>query len=182
MMTISGFTVTAAVVGICLSLVSILANREKIGNLGEKTTFRMQRTLSFTLIAVAVGSSLFGLFWLYHEPQYQGQALDAMVPVAIGLCAVMCALVFSLYEVRIEETHLSYGLMGKKTIEYVSIKEIRDIRYEGSPRIILVTSSGRNIGIWSNLLGYDELVAEIKRRCNCTYTVMNTRTQYVERK
>ncbi len=171
----SVFTATAVVVGVCLSLVSIMANREQASHLGEKTIFRMQRTLSLTLIAVAVGSSLFGLFWLKHEPQYQDQALDAMVPVAIGLCAVVCAFVFSLYVVRINETHLSYGLMGIKTIEYNSIKEIRDIRYEGSPRIILVTNSGRNIGIWSNLLGYDELISELRRRCNCTYTVLNSR-------
>ncbi|SDY61729.1 hypothetical protein SAMN04515617_117114 [Collimonas sp. OK242] len=168
----SMISATAAVVAICLSLVSLLANRERAKHRDGGLKFRMEKTLTYTLIAVTLISSCMALFWLLKEPHYQGQGDDAVVPAFIGFCAILCGLVFSSYEVRLGETNLYFGIKGRREISYSSIAEIHDIRNEGSPRMILVTNLGTRIGIWSNLLGYDDLVAELKSRCNCTYTVI----------
>ena len=169
---ITGFSASAAVTGICLSFVSLLANRERAKYTAGSPTFNMQRSLSYAWVVVAIIASCMALYMLL--PNYQGQANDAMVPAVISLSSMLGSIIFSFYEVRLGENHLWYGLKARKKIEYSSIVEIQDIRNERSFRIVLVTNTGKRIGIWSNLLGYDHLVQEMKHWCQCTYNVINT--------
>lgn len=156
--------VGVAIVG-GLSSLRVLVALERKGVRETGTTFRIKKDLvaffdGLFLVSFALG----GLLFLASKPN-QGLS-DAFPAVIIGMLSISCSLVYSLYEVRLEESHLRYGLRGHQQIPYSTIHEIRDVQDENNPKMILSTSLGR-IGLWRNLLEYEELLAALKSRCHC---------------
>ena len=166
---------TAAIVAICLAVFAQVSALERRRYVGNDTVFHMEKTLSIITLIVAILAGCLALYWLMHEPHYVGQEGDAFVPAFLGFCSSLCAVIWSLYEVRLGEEQLFYGIKGRLSVSYDSIVEIQDIRNQGSPRLNLILQSGKRIGIWSNLLGYDVLVNTLRSRCACQYTLNKKR-------
>ena len=78
-----------------------------------------------------------------------------------------CAFIWAYYEVRLERDVIRFGLKARRSIGYAEISKIVNIRNQGSPRAELITNTGKRIKIWSNLLGYENLISELKAHCDC---------------
>lgn len=170
-------SLTVGVSGIALSLMSLFISKEVSSYRQDGATFKMQRTLVYFLVIVALCAILFSAFIFFRRPQYDGQAGDALVPMVIAGICVICALVWTYYEVRLEDDGLHLGLQGRKILQYSQVVKIVDIRNQGSPRAVLITESGDRVGIWSNLLGYERLISELQIRCGCDYVKLEARGQ-----
>jgi hypothetical protein len=161
---------------IALTLMSLLIATEINGHRQDGTIFKMQRSLVFFVMAVAICGVLLSIYIL-RQPQYPTQSQDALVPASIAGICVICALIWMSYEVRLESESLRFGFKARKCVLYSEIIKIVDIRNQGSPRAILTTKSGGHVGVWSNLLGYEKLISELKIRCACDYVKLENRGQ-----
>lgn len=161
-----GVAFTAAVVGILLSLISLFARKEGARFKSTTNVYKMQKTLIYTCLCVATSMiALAGFLWvqaIYYGGRHGG---DAAVPATIGAFAALCALIWSLYEVRLEAASIRFGLAARRSLAYSEVKEIRDIRNQGSPRAVLIGGRGERYGLWSNLLGYGDLIDKLKEHC-----------------
>lgn len=157
---------TGAAVGLCLSVMSFFASRERRKVKITDGTYRMQRTIIYTcaILALLLIFLTFGLLW-QAEFRHGRRGSDAAVPACLGAFSALCAVVWSTYQVRIESDSLRFGLGAKKSLPLKDVKEIRDIRNQGSPRVVLITREGKKIGLWSNLLGYEDLIDKLKAGC-----------------
>ncbi|WP_369148848.1 hypothetical protein [Burkholderia pseudomallei] len=164
---------TAAVVGIFLSIMSVLVRNERSRFSSVGNVYKMEKTLIYTCVFIAVVMTVTALFVAIRIP---GRGGDASVPACIGAAAALCALIWSIYEVRLETSGLRFGLRARRSVAYSEIKEIHDIRNQGSPRAVLITNSGIRINIWSNVLGYAELIEKLKGRCpHASYELVEQR-------
>jgi hypothetical protein len=159
-------TLTAMIVGILLSVISILARRERSSHKVSGVIYKMEKTLIYTCLVVSCLMITLAIFLSMQAIFYGGShGADAGVPAFIGLLSALCALVWSIYEVRLDANSIRFGLAARQSLLYLEIKEIEDIRSQGSPRAILVRADGKKFNIWSNLLGYVDLVDKLKVRC-----------------
>lgn len=157
---------TAAVVGLVLSIVSIFLKRERSWYVSVGSVYGMEKTLVYVCVCVAVAMILLAIILLILAAYYGGRhGRDAEIPACIGAAAALCALIWSIYQVRVEDVCIRFGLSARQSLLYSEIKEIRDIRNQGSPRAVLVAASGREHNLWSNLLGYEQLMDNLKKKC-----------------
>lgn len=157
---------TALVVGIVLNVISILASKERAKDIVSKTVFGMERTLIYAALMVAFSCCIIAMFCVFSVPESKVHHRDFLVPTVIGLMAVGCATIWALYRVELGKDVLYFRLLGKRSIRYGEINNIRDIRNQGSPRIVLEANGGSKINLWSNLLGHDVLVKGLRDRCS----------------
>lgn len=159
------FSFTAPVVATVLSLTSILAKREQ-GRAKISAVYRMERSLIDVAALVALAMALTATFLLIQARYYHGHhGSDLGAPAALGIISAICAYVWSVYEVRFDEADLRLGLYARVSVPYASIKEICEIRGQGSPRANLTTTSGRVFKVWSNLVGFDHAMDQLRSRC-----------------
>lgn len=165
---------TAMVVSILLSIVSMFARREQARYACTGNSYKMERTLIYVCLSIAVVMIGVALFLCMQAAYFDGtHGGGAEVPACVGLVSACCAFVWSVYQVVLDKMCVRFGLMARRTLDYTEIKEIRDIRNQGSPRILLVSKSGEKFNLWSNLLGYENLIAELKIKCpSATYRVV----------
>jgi hypothetical protein len=150
------------------SSLRVLLALERKGAQETDTTFRIKKDLvSFFDGLFLVSLVLGGLLFLSEKPNHG--LSNAFPAVIMGIISISCSLVYSLYEVRLEESHLRYGLRGCKRIPYSTILEIKDVQDKNSSKMILSTSLGR-IGLWRNLLEYEELLVALKSKRHCKYS------------
>lgn len=149
-----------------LASISIMASREKARQAGMSNTYKMEQTLVYVGAFVALMMALVVIFFLIHARYYHGShGSDVGVLAANGVGAAICAYVWSMYQVRFDDTGLRLGLYARTSLPYASIEEICEIRGQGSPRANLVTTSGRVVRIWSNLVGFDSVMNQLRSRC-----------------
>lgn len=161
---------------IALALMSLYISKETRMHRQVGGVFKMQSTLIYFVMAVAVCALLLS-FYILYQPQYSGRREDALAPLSLVVICSVCALVWVSYEVRLETESLNFGIRGRRRLHYSQIVKIVDIRNQGSPRAILITRSGNRHGVWSNLLGYEALISELKIRCRCDYEKLEARGQ-----
>lgn len=169
-------SLAAGISSLALTLTSLFIAREINGHRQEDHIFKMQRSLIFSAMAVAICGVLFS-FYILCQPQYATQSQDASLPLSLaGLC-IICALLWMSYEVRLGSASLLFCFKARKCVPYSEIVKIVDIRNQGSPRAILTTKTGARVGVWSNLLGYEKLISELTIRCQCDYVKLENRGQ-----
>jgi hypothetical protein len=160
------FELTAAAVAVLLSVVSVLRGRERsrYKSLGE--VYKMEKTLIYPCLCLSFSMLALAIFLSVQAAYYGGShGGDAGVPAFVGVAASCCALIWSVYEVRLDATSIKFGLVARLALQYSEIKEIRDIRNQGSPRAVLISGDGKGFNIWSNVLGYHDLIDKLKARC-----------------
>jgi hypothetical protein len=160
------FELTAAAVAVLLSVVSLLrgGERSRYKPLGE--VYKMEKTLIYPCLCVSFSMPALAIFLSFQAAYYGGShGRDAGVPAFVGVAASFCALIWSVYEVRLDATSIKFGLVARLALQYAEIREIRDIRNQGSPRTVLIGDDGKRFNIWSNLLGHDDLIDKLKARC-----------------
>lgn len=160
------FSLVAAVVGVGLSIVAFFSRRERARSLIVGDVYKMERVIIYTSLFVCVAMMAVAISLIVHDAYGDAHGSDADVPASVGLLAAICALVWSAYEVRTEAACIRFGLMARKSLPYLQVREILDIRNQGSPRAVLITADGRKFKIWSNLIGYYDLVDKLKSRCS----------------
>lgn len=156
------FWFTPVVVGLGLSVVRIYSQRAQ-SDVCTDNRFFMTRALSYMMLAVAI-VSLCAAASVYFTNSGHPKS-DANPGLAISAAAILCALVWSLYEVRLEASTLRFGLLARRPLPYERIARIVEIRNERSPRAILITVDGKKVGIWSNLNGFDTLMNRLVDKC-----------------
>jgi len=162
-------SLTGAICIISLSAISFFIKKEIFNHKINDQKFLIQRTPIYFTIAIGFLAALFSIFVYFNEFGKNGYIETTLVPVSLAAVAFVFAGIFASYEVLIDDKFIHHGIFGKRKILLDDIKEIIDIRYQGSPRFLIVVRTGRKIGIWSNLLGHDELIATLCTRCQCTY-------------
>jgi hypothetical protein len=156
------FWLTPVVVGFALSLLRLYSLKAQSDECADNKFF-MNRALSYMMLVVAIGS-LFAAASVYFTNSGHPQS-DANPGLVISGAAILCALVWSLYEVRLEISTLRFGLLARRSLSYERIARIVEIRNEKSPRAILITVDGKKVGIWSNLTGFDTLMNRLVNKC-----------------
>lgn len=160
------FALTGLVVAAVLSLISVFAHREQARYLAGTNVFRMERTLVYVCVLMVVAMTLTASVLLVQAIYYHGRhGSDTEIPVTIGIVSACCAYVWSAYQVRLEDKVLRLGIHSRMSVPYSNIKEICEIRGQGSPRAALVTTSGQTFRIWSNLVGFDQLMGQLRGKC-----------------
>jgi hypothetical protein len=156
------FWLAPVVVSIVLTVVSLLSKEE-----GERrqrgATFTMSRSLIYAALAVSlICLSMAGGVYYFSGTHPRS---DALPPLTVAGASALCSLIWSAYAVRLGTSAISVGLFGTRLVSYGSIARIVEIRNQGAPRAVLVTTDGKKIGIWSNLIGFDALVRQLSARC-----------------
>lgn len=169
-------SLASGVSSIVLILMSLRISKETSMHRQVDGTFKMQATLVYFVMIVAVCALLLA-FYILNEPQYSSHRDDALPPLSISVICSVCALIWTSYEVRLEAENIHFGIKGRRCLPYSQIIKIVDIRNQGSPRAVLITKSGSRFRVWSNLLGYEALIAELKDRCRCDYVKLEAHDQ-----
>lgn len=160
------FPFGALFVAVALASISVMARREQAGYEGTSKTYRMERTLVYVCVFLALAMALTAVFFVIQARYYHGRhGSDIGVPAIIGILSAVCAYVWSIYEVRFDDAVLRIGLYARVSLPYSNIQEICEIRGQGSPRAKLVTTSGRVVNVWSNLVGFDSAMSRLRSKC-----------------
>jgi hypothetical protein len=156
------FWLTPVAVGLALSLVRFYSKRSQ-DSINTDNRFFMSRVLSYIMLVVALAS--FCAAVSVYLPNSGHTKSDANPGLIITAASILCALVWNLYEVRLETSTLRFGLMARRSLSYDQIARIIEVCNEKSPRAILITLDGKRVGIWSNLNGFDTLIDRLVDKC-----------------
>lgn len=160
------FPFGAPFVAVALALISVMARREQARHEDTSKTYRMERALVYVCALLASAMALTAVFFVIQARYYHGRhGSDVGVPAIIGILSAVCAYVWSIYEVRFDDAVLQIGLYARVSLPYPNIQEICEIRGQGSPRAKLVTTSGRVVNVWSNLVGFDSAMSRLRSKC-----------------
>ena len=156
------FWLTPVVAGLGLSALRFYSQRAQSDACSDNRFF-MTRASIYMMLAVAIASLCVAASVYFNNSGHPKS--DANPGLAISAAEILCALVWSLYEVRLETSTLRFGLLARRSLAYERIARIVEIHNERSPRAILITVDDKKVGIWSNLNGFDTLMNRLVDKC-----------------
>jgi hypothetical protein len=81
------------------------------------TVYKMEKTLVYVCLLLVLAMTVMAGLFLIQARYYNGHhGSDVGVPAAIAIVSAICAYVWSVYEVRFDETVLRLGLYARVSV------------------------------------------------------------------